>query len=161
MRFRGGMVAALVLVALGGCVESGAPDTGRTALASTQSAAAAFEAICLASKPSFASAPALMQARGFAASADRNGYVWHGEERLAVKVSNLSNGTPSCVIRAEVPQGDAPAVSLSARYGAMREAPVGGLFYFEGKRGKVFYGPPYTLPGRATQSFEIGIIPGI
>ena len=72
-----------------------------------------------------------------------------------------SNGMPACVIRAVVPQAEQPAVSLVAMYGPMRQSPVSGLFYFEGKHGKVFFGPPYPSRGGDTQSFEIGIIPGI
>ena len=101
------------------------------------------------------------RARGFVAAPDKDGYVWHSSQRMAVEVSKLSNGMPACVIRAVVPQAEQPAVSLVAMYGPMRQSPVSGLFYFEGKHGKVFFGPPYPSRGGDTQSFEIGIIPGI
>ena len=154
-------VAFLAPFALAGCVDSGSPDMGVNPAVSTQTAAAAFESICLASKPDFATAPALMKARGFVAAPDKEGYVWHSSQRMAVEVSKLSNGMPACVIRAVVPQAEQPAVSLVAMYGPMRQSPVSGLFYFEGKHGQVFFGPPYPSRGGDTQSFEIGIIPGI
>ena len=160
---RKGIVTVVLLApfALAGCVDSGSPDMGVNPAVSTQTAAAAFESICLASKPDFATAPALMKARGFVAAPDKEGYVWHSSQRMAVEVSKLSNGMPACVIRAVVPQAEQPAVSLVAMYGPMRQSPVSGLFYFEGKHGKVFFGPPYPSRGGDTQSFEIGIIPGI
>ena len=154
-------LAFVASCALAGCVDSGSADMGVKSAVSTKAAAAAFESICVASKPDFAKAPALMKARGFVAEPDKDGYVWHSSQRMAVEVSKLSNGMPACVVRAVVPQAEQPAVSLVSMYGPMRQSPVSGLFYFEGKHGKVFFGPPYASRGGDTQSFEVGIIPGI
>lgn len=153
-------------MALAGCMAD-TPQTAtaraQTALVSVPQAVAHFDAICGATKPGFAAAPARMAARGFTRKG-ADGFTFHASQQVGMKIETGKSGRKACIMRATVAGPAVPEDALKAQLGTMRATASPGIFAFDGRgRGKVIYGPPYFDRKRPKEkyTFELGYFPGL
>lgn len=143
-------LAAAALLALAACVES-APSEADVARAlppvTMDSAMAAFQRVCVASKPDFATARARQ-----ASLASPGAYVF--------ETDTLSNGAPVCTMRARLPAGQDAFRELQRRYGPAR-GPAGSLLtVFNGYPGGQLVFMHGIRGGAGEGTFQVGLVSG-